>query len=100
MQLQLACVAFECAHFHDTCFLEEAQSKNVIAYIAGVLDLTSESMHNVDQVVALIVNFINFRAASTVLALHRVLYRTRDDFWMRLITHSEHVLLRYDVIEA
>ena len=100
MQLQLACVAFECAHFHDTCFLEEAESKHVIAYVASVLDLTSESMHNVDQVVALIEDFIDFRAASTVLALHCVLYRTRDDLWMRLVTHSEHVLFRYDVIKA
>ena len=48
MQLQLACVALQCAHFDYAGLFEEVQSKHIVANVARVLDLTGQRVHDVD----------------------------------------------------
>ena len=57
-------------------------------------------MNNVDQVVALIEDFVNFGAAFTKFPAQCVFDAVRDDFRVRLVAHSEDIVLGNNVVES
>jgi len=57
-------------------------------------------VNNVDQVVALIEDFVNFGAAFTKFPAQCVFDAVRDDFGVRLVAHSEDIVLGDNVVES
>ena len=100
MQLQLACVALQCAHLDYAGLLEEVQSEHVVANVARVLNLTRQRVHDVDQVVALGEYFVNFFTALRKLGPRCMTDGILNDLWMWLVAYPEHVLACDHIVET
>jgi len=57
-------------------------------------------VNNVNQVIALIEDFVNFGAAFAEFPAQCTLYAVRDDFGVRLIANSEDIVSGDNVVEA
>ena len=100
MELQLRCISLQSSHLNHTCFLQEVQSEHVVSDVLCVLDHACDRMHDVDQIVTLIVNFVNFGATLRELTCKCKLDHILDYFWVRLVAHFEDIFLVDFLVEA
>ena len=100
MELELRIISLQGLHFNYTCLLQHRQTQIVILNIFSVLQHTGDSTNYVNQVVSLVIYFINFCTClgkSTFEAeFHYILYSV----WVWLVTNFKHVILCYLFIKS
>ena len=93
MQLQLRSVSFQCPHLNDACLFQVVETKHIILNVLSVLNHPCQRVYDIYEIVAFIEHFVNFGATFRELSFESELNDLLNDFWMRLVTHFENVLL-------
>lgn len=98
--MELTCVAFESAHLDHAGLLEEVESEDVVADLAGVLNFTRKRMHYVHQVVALVKHFVNFGTTLAELATKGTLDAVLDNLRVWLVANLVHIVFSDHFVET
>ena len=93
MQLQLAVVAFQSAHFYYAWLLQVVQPQAVVLDVVAVLNDPRHCADNVRQVITFVVNLIYLGAGFWELTLKAGLDNRSDQLRMRLVANFEHIFL-------
>ena len=100
MQLQLRIVTFKCTHLDYRALFQVVKAKTVVLNLVSVLDYSGNRAYDIDYVVALIVDLVDFVASHRKLAFQAGFNYVPYEFWVRLVTNLENVILSYLPVEA
>lgn len=92
MKLQLTIIALECLHFDDGCFLQIVEAELLALEFWHVLDNSSESIYQVNNIVAFVENNIDVLASGRKLGAQTPSDHILHQLWVRLITNFKHII--------
>jgi hypothetical protein len=92
MQLQLRIVTFKCTHLDYRALFQVVKAKTVVLNLVSVLDYSGNRAYDIDYVVALIVDLVDFVASHRKLAFQAGFNYVPYEFWVRLVTNLEYVV--------
>ena len=100
MQLQLRCVSFQCSHLDNACFLKVIETEHIILDVFGILNHTSKRVHDIHEIVAFIVDLVNFGATFGELAFKCESNDVLNYLWVRLVANFKDIFFVDLLIET